>query len=174
MPFSFPTHVIVTINKEDTFSCPPKDFREKMMVQINDFFGRKLEPEFWGDLEAALWWSVQRLPIFKSQRMMVKLKSMTENREKGLFDFRVFLTKRPEVWPRWSLMDPVSDDDEAPSDIFYAMKVSVKLLRMDSLKKSSGLLVGNMNPDELLVEGRPLPDSLLSYVKAFANKDMCD
>ena len=70
-------------------------------------------------------------------------------------------------------MDPVSDDDEAPSDIFYSMKVSVKLLRMDSLKKSSGLLVGNMNPDELLVEGRPLPDSLLSYVKAFANKDMC-
>ena len=35
MPFSFPTHVIVTINKEDTFSCPPKEFREKMMVQIN-------------------------------------------------------------------------------------------------------------------------------------------
>ena len=173
MTFSFPTHVIVTINKEDTFSCPPEEFRKKMVDQINDFFGRKLEADFWGDLEATLWWSVQRLPIFKKERMMLKLKSMTENREEGHFNFRVFLSKRPEVWPRWNFMDPVSDDDEAPSDVFFSMKVSVALVQMDSLKKSSGLLVGNMNPDKLVVEGKPLPDSLLSYVKAFANEDMC-
>ena len=32
----FPTHVIVTLEKEGTFSCPPEEFREKMLSALNE------------------------------------------------------------------------------------------------------------------------------------------
>ena len=55
------------------------------------------------------------------------------------FEFKVFLTKRPEVYPKWD--DPESDEEEVPSDVFFGMKVHVKIESIDSLKKSSKLLV---------------------------------
>ena len=36
-------------------------------------------------------------------KVMLKLKSMTENKEND--NFMMFLCKRPEVWPRWEFMD---------------------------------------------------------------------
>ena len=53
------------------------------------FFGRKLQPVVWGDLEADLWAFVQRRPGFKKLRLMVKLKSMTANKKKRHFNFKV-------------------------------------------------------------------------------------
>ena len=61
----FPTHVIVTLEKEGTFSCPPEEFREKMLSALNDFFREKLEDELWSDVEATLCYVVQRNPLFK-------------------------------------------------------------------------------------------------------------
>ena len=87
------------------------------------------------------------------------------------FEFKVFLTKRPEVYPKWD--DPESDEEEVPSDVFFGMKVHVKIESIDSLKKRSGLLVANMTPDNLLFEEKPMPKILLSYVKNLASKDMC-
>ena len=58
----------------------------------------------------------------------------------------MFLTKRPDVYPNWD--DPESDEEEVPSDVFFGMKVNVKVESIDSLKKSSGLLVANMTPDQ--------------------------
>ena len=88
----------------------------------------------------------------------------------------MFLTKRPEVYPNWD--EPESDEEEVPSDVFFGMKVDVKVKSIDSLKnffflKSSGLLVTNMTPDNLLFEEKPMPKTLLSYVKNLASKDMC-
>ena len=34
----FPTHVIVTLDKEGSFSAPPKEFREKMIPLRCNFF----------------------------------------------------------------------------------------------------------------------------------------
>ena len=34
----FPTHVIVTLDKEGSFSAPPKEFREKIMAALKVFF----------------------------------------------------------------------------------------------------------------------------------------
>ena len=167
----FPTHVIVTLEKEGTFSCPPEEFREKMLAALKDYFREKLEEEPWSDIEATLWFVVQRIPLFKENRMMVKIKNIHDDRESGEFDFKVFLTKRPEVYPNWD--EPESDEEELPADVFFAMKVSVKVESIDSLKKSSGLLVANMTPDNLLVEEKPMPKILLSYVKNLASKDMC-
>ena len=48
--------------------------------------------------------------------------------------------------------DPASDDEEALPDVYFCMKASVKIEPMDSLKKSSGLLVAKMSPDSLLFE----------------------
>ena len=114
---------------------------------------------------------MQRIPLFKENRMMVKIKNIHDDRESGEFDFKVFLTKRPEVYPNWD--EPESDEEELPADVFFAMKVTVKVESIDSLKKSSGLLVANMTPDNLLVEEKPMPKILLSYVKNLASKDMC-
>ena len=80
----------------------------------------------------------------------------------------MFLCKRPEVYPTWN---GESDEEEAPPEVYFCMKVSVKIVPMDSLQKSSGLLVAKMNPDELLVEGKPMPRRLLSFVKDLASKD---
>ena len=97
----FPTHVIVTLEKEGTFSCPPEEFREKMLAALKDYFREKLEEEPWSDIEATLWFVVQRIPLLKEKRMMVKIKNIHDDSESGEFDFKVFLTKRPEVYPNW-------------------------------------------------------------------------
>ena len=36
-----PTHVIVTLDKEGSFSPTPKEFREKMMAAMKDYFSGK-------------------------------------------------------------------------------------------------------------------------------------
>ena len=54
--------------------------------------------------------------------MIVKLKNIRDDKESGEFEFKVFLTKRPEVYPNWD--DPESDEEEVPSDVFFGMKVS--------------------------------------------------
>ena len=59
----FPTHVIVTLDKEGSFSAPPKEFREKMMAALKDYFCEKLEEEPFSDVEATLWYVVQRIPL---------------------------------------------------------------------------------------------------------------
>ena len=74
----FPSQVIVTLEKVESFSCPPGEFRDKMTGELKVFFGRKLQPEIWGDLQPDLWASVQQLPLFKQLKLMVNLKSMTE------------------------------------------------------------------------------------------------
>ena len=101
----FPTHVIVTLEKEGTFSCPPEEFREKMLAALKDYFREKLEEEPWSYIEKTLWFVVQRIPLFKQKTMMVKLKNIRDNRESGEFEFKVFLTKRPEVYPNWAVDD---------------------------------------------------------------------
>ena len=70
---SFPTHVFVTLTKESSFSCPPEEFREKMMAALKIYFLKKLEEEPWSDVEPALCYEEQRIPLFKEKRMMPKL-----------------------------------------------------------------------------------------------------
>ena len=89
-----------------------------IIYRFSVFFDEKLEEKPWSNLEATLWYIVQRLPLFKEQRMMVKLKNICDDRESGEFAFRVFLCKRPEVYPSWNFDDPVSDDEEAPQNPF--------------------------------------------------------
>ena len=72
-------------------------------------------------VQATLWYVVQRLPLFKKKKMMVKLKNIIDDRDAGVFDFRVFLSKRPEVYPTWNLDGPESDDEEAPENPFFCM-----------------------------------------------------
>ena len=69
----FPTHVLVTLTKEGSFSCPPEEFREKMMAALKIYFLKKLEEEPWSDVEPALCYEEQRIPLFKEKRMMPKL-----------------------------------------------------------------------------------------------------
>ena len=73
-----PSQVNVTLEKVESFSCPPGEFQVKMTGELKVSFGRKLQPEIWGDLQPDLWASVQRLPLFKQLKLMVNLKSMTE------------------------------------------------------------------------------------------------
>ena len=49
------------------------------------------------------------------------------------------------------------------------MKVKIKVESIDSLKMSSGLVLAS----DLLFEEKPMPKTLLSYVKNLASKDMC-
>ena len=62
-----------------------------MTGELKIFFGRKLAPNIWADLERSLWVSVQELPLFKQQKLIrkwwVQLKSMTE--ENGNFNFKL-------------------------------------------------------------------------------------
>ena len=109
----FPTYVIVTLTKEASFSCPPEDFRKEMVTALENYFLEGLQQEPWGDIEATLGFVVQQKPIYKENRMMVKLRSIHENRDSGEFDFKVFLTKRPEEYSSWNLDDPESDEEEA-------------------------------------------------------------
>ena len=84
------------------------------------FFDRKLEPDIWGDFEANLLASVQWLPLFKQEKLMVKL---------------ILIGKRPEVWPSCEL-DEVSDDEKEPPNVLFCMEARVKIITMDSLQKS--------------------------------------
>ena len=45
MMFSFPSEVVVTMNKVEGHPSPPEDFQKKMMVALKDFFNEKLEEE---------------------------------------------------------------------------------------------------------------------------------
>ena len=65
-----------------------------MMAALKNIFHEKLEEEPWSDVEATLWYVVQRIPLFKEKRMMVKLKNIRDDRDSGEFDFKVFLTKK--------------------------------------------------------------------------------
>ena len=172
MMYSFPTEVVVTMEKVEDHPSPPEEFRKKMMPAVKDFFGEKLEEEPWSNLEATLWYVVQRLPLFKAKRMMVKLKNIRDDRESKEFAFRVFLCKRPEIYPSWNLDDPESDQEEAPQNPFFCMQVSVKVLSIDSLQKKSGLVVGKLLEENvpLLVEGRPMPKSVVAYVQDLTSK----
>ena len=68
-----------------------------MMLALKET--EKLEEEPWSDLQATLWYVLQRLPLFKEKRMTVTLKQIVDDRETGVFDFRAFLSKRPEIYP---------------------------------------------------------------------------
>ena len=88
MKMPFPTHVIVTLDNEGSFSTSLEEFREKIMAALNDFFCEKLEEEPWSDVEATLWYVVQRIILFKEKRMMVKLNNIRhqqvlEGRDRG-------------------------------------------------------------------------------------------
>ena len=169
MPFS--NQVIITLKPLENFSCPPEELRDKMTGELKVFFGRKLAPDIWADLERSLWASVQKLPLFKQQKLMVQLKSMTE--EKGNFNFKLYLTKRPDVWPRWDLDEASEDDEEVPADVIFCMEVTVKVVLIDSLQKSSALLVAKMKPEFQVWEGKPLPKTLKLFVNGMKNKDLC-
>ena len=167
MKMPFPIHVTVTLEKEGTFSCPPEEFRGKMSAALKDYFSEKLEEEPWSDIEATLCFVVQRIPLFKEKRMMLKLKNIRDERANGQFEFKVFLTKKPEVYPSWD--DQESDDEEVPADVLFGMKVDVKVESIDSLKKSCGVLVANMTPGK----EKPLPNILLTYVKTIRKARIC-
>ena len=169
MPFSI--QVIITMKPLENFSSPPGEFRDKMTGELKIFFGRKLAPDIWADLERSPWASVQKLPLFKQQKLMVQLKSMTE--EKGNFNFKLYLTKRPDVWPRWDLDEASEDDEEVPADVIFCMEVTVKVVLIDSLQKSSALLVAKMKPEFQVLEGNPLPQTLKLFVNGMKTKDLC-
>ena len=57
--YSFPTEVVVTMEKVEDHPSPPEEFRKKMMPAVKDFFGEKLEEETWTNLGATLWYAVQ-------------------------------------------------------------------------------------------------------------------
>ena len=59
MMYSFPTEVVVTMEKVEDHPSPPEEFRKKMMPAVKDFFGEKLEEEPWSNLEATLWYVLQ-------------------------------------------------------------------------------------------------------------------
>ena len=142
----FPSQVIVTLEEVESFSCPPGEFRDIMTGQLKISFGRKLQPEIWGDLEADLWASVQRLTLFKKLRLRVKLKSMTENKEEGHFNFKVFFTKRPAgLCGRWEMDD---EDEEAPLDVIFCMEVTAGRSAHHCIRSSS-CSPGLATPDDL-------------------------
>ena len=105
---------------------------------------------------------------------MVKLKNIVDDRDAGLFEFKVFLSKRPEVYPTWNLDGPESDDEEAPADPFFCMQVNVTLVTIDSLQKNSGLVVSKLveQNQPLLLKGRPMPKTVVKYVQNLTSKDL--
>jgi len=54
----FPTHVFVTLTKEGSFSCPPEEFREKMMAPLKMYFLEKMKKQPWSDAEPTLCYEV--------------------------------------------------------------------------------------------------------------------
>ena len=51
-----------------------------MMAALKDYVCENLEEEPWSDVEATLWYVVQRVILFKEKRMMVKLKTFVMTR----------------------------------------------------------------------------------------------
>ena len=60
------------------------------MKKTTLYFLEKLQEEPWSDLEATLCYEVQQIPLFKEKRMMLKLRNISDERESGEFDFKVF------------------------------------------------------------------------------------
>ena len=153
MPFS--NQVIITMKPLENFSGPTGEFRDKMTGELKIFFGRKLAPDIWANLERSLWASVQKLPLFKQQKLMVQLKSMAE--VKGNFNFKLYLTKQPDVWPRWDL-DEASEDDEDSLQF---------VTRSDSFSESLGMAQEQLVPFLLLPPIPSVPQGVLASKAEF-------
>ena len=75
----------------------------------------KLEEEPWSNVEATLCNVVQRNPLFKEKRMMVKVKDICDDKESSEFEFKVFLSKStvtkskgdPKILKRGPKGDPI-------------------------------------------------------------------
>ena len=96
-----------------------------------------------------------------------------EEHDRGERQLQLYLTKRPDVWPRWDLDEASEDDEAVPADVLFAMVVNTKVVRMDSLQKCSALLIGKMKPEFQIYNGKPLPKILHSLVNDLTNKDLC-
>ena len=92
-----------------------------------------LQPEYapWRDLAGTLYFAVEN--ILEQEKVMIKLKNIEEEREKGKFNFSVFVIKRPDLYPNWTdpfyadWSEPDSDNDyeDGPEEqIFYCTLVS--------------------------------------------------
>ena len=113
---------------------------------------------------------------------MVKLQNIHDNRGENYFEFTVVLLKRPQFYPKsidpffamWS--DPESDlDEEEGTEMIYCFDVTVTVVVIDTLEKSSALVVGKMkNPQTLMVFGRPSPENLLSLVQTLSDENIGD
>ena len=188
MDVGFKTEVFVKFRKNQDFPgpalAPLKEVQALMMLAIKDFFSEKLSPEYlpWRDLAAALWHSFPTSPTFKPDTVMVKLKNIYDNSEENIFKFTVVLLKRPQFYHNstdpffamWS--DPESDlDDEEETEMIYCFDVTVTAVVIDTLEKSSALVVGKMkNPQNLMVYGRPLPNDLLSLIQTLSDQNIDD
>lgn len=59
--------------------------------------------------------------------------------------------------------------------MIYCFDVTVTVVVIDTLEKSSALVVGKMkNPQTLMVFGRPLPENLLSLVQTLSDENIGD
>ena len=121
-------------------------------------------------------------PTLKPDTVMVKLQNIHDNRGENYFEFTVVLLKRPQFYPKstdpffamWS--DPESDlDEEEGTEMIYCFDVTMTVVVIDTLEKSSALVVGKMkNPQTLMVFGRPLPENLLSLVQTLSDENIGD
>ena len=61
------------------------------------------------------------------------------------------------------------------TEMIYCFDVTVTVVVIDTLEKSSALVVGKMkNPQTLMVFGRPLPENLLSLVQTLSDENIGD
>ena len=151
------------------------------MAAVKNFFAEELQPEYdpWRDLAGSLWFAVEN--ILAVEKVMIKLKNIEEDRGSGKFKFSVLVIKRPDLYPNWTdpfyadWSEPDSDDydDDGPEEqVFYCTLVTVDIIKIDSLQKMSGLVVSKMEtPEALLVDGKPMPNRLLSIVQNLISKD---
>ena len=56
-------------------------------------------------------------------------------------------------------------------DVIFCMEVTVKVVLIDSLQKSSALLVAKMKPELQVWEGKPLPKTLKLFVNGMKTKE---
>ena len=165
------------------FPCPPEEVRKKIMGAVKNFFAEEdLQPEYapWRDLAGTLYFAVEN--ILEQEKVMIKLKNIEEERGKGKFNFSVFVIKRPDLYPNWTdpfyadWSEPDSDNDyeDGPEEqIFYCTLVTVNIIKIDSLKKMSALVVSKMNsPEALIIDGEQMPTRLLSIVQDLMDKDL--
>ena len=49
-------------------------------------------------------------------------KGLTKEHDRGEWRLQLYLylTKRPDVWPRWDLDEVSEDDEEVPPDVLFA------------------------------------------------------